>query len=299
MGVFMELNKLLVFIVVAQERSFTLAAKRLRQDKAQVSRAVKALEASLGSALFVRTTRTIRVTPEGEALFQRVAPLLAEIEQAISAVPARAAIPVGDVVITTTPELGRAILAPALLGFRHRFPGVRVKLALTHEIVELSTGGVDLALRVGRPGKSKAVITQKLGEVHAGFFASPAYLERRGMPSRLEELRAHDGLWPMPSRTQRAFAAAASRPFVECADFDLLAELARLGGGIALLPLFLAGRDVNTGALLRVLPEISYGGAPLYLLSAPSRALPKRVAVMREHLVTFIRGSAWFSKTPS
>jgi DNA-binding transcriptional LysR family regulator len=299
MGAFMELNKLLVFIVVSQERSFTLAAQRLHQDKAQVSRSLKALEASLGATLLIRTTRAVRLTPEGEALFRRVAPLVAELEQALSAVPAKAAIPAGDVLITTTPDLGRGLLAPALIGFRHRFPGVRVKIVLTHDLVDLSKDGVDLALRVGRPGKSKAVIAKKLGEVHAGFFASPGYIERRGMPSRLEELRGHDGLWPMPSKTQRAFAAAASRPIVECADFDLLAELARLGGGIALLPRFLASREVSAGNLIRVLPEISYGGAPLYLLSAPTRPLPRRVSSLKEHLIAFVNSSLWFAKGAS
>ena len=292
----MELNRVLVFLVVAQERSFTRAATRLHQDKAQVSRAIKALEASLGATLLLRTTRTTRLTPEGEALFRRVGPLVAELEQALSAVPERAAIPSGDVLITTTPDLGRGLLAPALLGFRQRFPAIRVKIVLTHDLVDLSTEGIDLALRVGRPGKSKAVIAQKLGEVHAGFFASPGYLERRGVPATREELRAHDGLWPVPSTKQRAFAASAATPVIECADFDLLAELARLGAGIALLPLFLAGREVSAGRLLRVVPEVSYGGAPLYLLSAPSKSLPKRVSALREHLIAFVRGSAWLSK---
>jgi DNA-binding transcriptional LysR family regulator len=292
----MELNRVLVFLVVAQERSFTKAATRLHQDKAQVSRTIKALEASLGATLLLRTTRATRLTPEGEVLFRRVGPLVAELERALGAVPEEVSVPSGDVRITTTPDLGRGLLAPALLSFRQCFPAIRVKIVLTHDLVDLSTAGVDLALRVGRPGKSKTVIAQKLGEVQAGFFASPGYLERRGVPARLEDLRSHDGLWPIPSAKQRAFAASASRPVVECADFDLLAELARLGAGVALLPLFLAGREVSAGGLLRVVPEVSYGGAPLYLLSAPSKSLPKRVSALREHLMTFIRSSAWFSK---
>jgi DNA-binding transcriptional LysR family regulator len=292
----MELNRVWVFLVVAQERSFTRAATRLHQDKAQVSRAIKALEASLGATLLLRTTRTTRLTPEGEALFRRVGPLVSEIERALGAVPEKVSIPAGEVLITTTPDLGRGLLAPALLGFRQCFPAIRAKIVLTHHLVDLSTDGIDLALRVGRPGKSKTVIAQKLGEVHAGFFASPSYLERRGVPSKLEDLRAHDGLWPMPSTKQRAFATSASPPMIECADFDLLAELARLGAGIALLPLFIAGREVAAGRLLRVVPEVSYGGAPLYLLSAPSKSLPKRVAALREHLISFVRSSFWFSK---
>jgi DNA-binding transcriptional LysR family regulator len=126
-----------------------------------------------------------------------------------------------------------------------------------------------------------------VGELSAGFFASPAYLERRGAPARLEQLALHEGLWPSPPRGQRAFSPgpSAPAPAVQCADFGFLAEVARSGGGVALLPLFLAARDVATGALVRVLPEFALGGAPLYLVSRPLKPLPPRVAVLRAWLL--------------
>jgi DNA-binding transcriptional LysR family regulator len=282
----MTLDALKVFQVVAQAQSFTKAAAKLGQDKSQVSRVVRALERSLKVVLLARTTRSVRLTAEGEALLHRVTPLLAGLEQALSAVPDQVDIPTGEVVVTTTPDLGRALLAPALVGFRLRFPSVRVRIVLAADFVDLMSEGVDLALRVGRPG-GEALVARKVGELDAGFFASPAYLERRGTPQRLEQLGQHEGLWPTPQKGQKSFAPGpiASAPAVQCADFGLLAEVARAGGGVALLPTFLTERDVANGTLVRVLPGFSLGGAPLYVVSRPMRPLPPRVAALRSFLI--------------
>lgn len=281
-----RLDALKVFQVVAQAQSFTQAALQLRQDKSQVSRTVRALEATLRVVLLVRTTRSVRTTAEGAALLHRITPLLAGLEQAVSAVPDRADIPTGEVVIAATPDLGRALLAPALVSFRAKFPSVRVKVLLAHELASLWGSDVDLALRVGGPG-GEGLVARKLGELAAGFFASPAYLERRGAPTRVEQLAMHEGLWPTPAKGQRAFAPKliVVGAAVQCADFGLLAELARAGGGVALLPSFLAARDVATGRLVRVLPDFTLGSAPLYLVSRPRRPLAPRVEALRSHLL--------------
>lgn len=286
----MGLDALKVFQVVAQAQSFTRAAQQLGQDKSQVSRTVRALEASLKTALLVRTTRSVRTTSEGEALLHRITPLLVGLEQAARAVPDLAQAPSGEVVVTATADLGRALLAPALVAFRARYPEVRVKVLLGEALLDLMGQGVDLALRVGRPG-GQAVVARKLGELDAGFFASPGYLQRRGALERPEQLASHERLWPTPPKGQRAFAPGQppQAPSVECADFGLLAELARGGGGVALLPTFLAARDVASGALVRVLPGLTLGGAPLYLVSRPLKPLPARVAALRAFLLEGLR----------
>jgi DNA-binding transcriptional LysR family regulator len=286
----MSLDAIRVFQVVARAQSFTKAAAQLGQDKSQVSRTVRALERELNVALLVRTTRSVRVTVEGLALLERVEPLVAGLEQAIAATPDRAEVPSGEVVVTSTPDLGRAVLAPMLVGFRRRFPLVRVRVVLSSTVVNLMTEGVELALRAGRPG-GEGLVARKVGELSAGFFAAPGYLERRGTPTRLEQLARHEGLWPTPLKGQTSFAPGpiASRAAVACADFGLLAEVARAGGGVAVLPTFLAAREVATGALVRVLPDVSLAGAPLYLVSRPVRPLPPRVAALRGFLLEAFR----------
>lgn len=280
-----SLDALKTFLVVAQEGSFTRAAVKLGQDKSQVSRVVRGLEAVLKVVLLARTTRSVKLTPEGEALVARISPLLVGLEEAVSSVPERGEIPSGEVVITATPDVGRALLAPALVGFRARYPSVRVRVVLGNELVNLMGEGVDLALRVGKPG-GQGLVARKLDELDAGFFASHAYLERRGTPKRLEDLAQHETLWPTPAKGQRSFAPGpVTTKASVTGEFGFLAELARAGGGIALLPTFLAPE----GVLTRVLPEFVLGGAPLYLVSRPHRPLPPRVAALRTHLIT----SAW------
>lgn len=286
-----SLDALRVFQVVAETQSFTKAAARLRLDKSHVSRTVRSLEEGLQVVLLARTTRSVRVTAEGDALLHRISPLLVGLEQALAEVPDRVEIPSGEVVITTTADLGRALLGPALVGFRQRFPAVRLRVRLATELVDLMGEGVDLALRVGKPGQ-QGLIARKLGDLTAGFFAAPAYLARRGRPERLEELGKHEGLWPTPPKGQRSFAPGpiASVSAVDCPDFQLLAEIARAGGGVALLPTFLAARDVAAGALVRLFPDFGLGGAPLYLVSRPLRPLPARVAALRTYLLEVCGG---------
>jgi len=278
------------FRAVAQARSFTRAAEALGTDKSRVSRMVRGLEASLGMALLVRSTRSVALTAEGEALFVKVSPLLAELSSALAAVSDHPELPSGEVCVTTTPDLGRALLAPALASFRQRYPTIRVRVVLADELVDLMARGVDLALRVGPPGAG-SFIAKKVGELEAGFFAAPSYLARRGAPASLDELAGHEGLWPEPKKGQRAFSPGRAPPVpaVQCADFSMLAELARLGGGVAVLPTFLAARDVAAGALVRVLPQVSMANAPLYLVSRPVKPLPPRVRALREWLLTQLR----------
>lgn len=279
-----SLELLRVFHAVAEARSFTLAARKLRIDKSNASRIIRALEREVGSALLVRTTRSVRLTAEGEGLFQRIAAPIAALEQAVAAVPDREAVPTGSVALTTTPDLARAVVAPALVGFRARYPGISIRIVVAAEVVDLARERVDLALRVGDPG-TKSQIARKVGDLEVGMYAAPSYLERRGTPETLATLGGHDGLWPVPPREQRTFYRAPPAPAIECSDFAVLAELARGGAGVALLPTFVAARDVASGALVRVARDTVFSSAPMYVVSRPERPLPRRIALLRDHLV--------------
>jgi DNA-binding transcriptional LysR family regulator len=283
-----DLNRLFVFQRVAERLSFARAARELGLDRTRVSRVIGALEQELGAALFVRTTRTMRLTPEGEALARQITAPLAALETAMAATPAQRAIPSGELTLTATTDVGRTLVAPLLPRFRARYPAIRLRLLLSDELLGL-TRGVDLALRLGRAG-GQSVVARRLRRLDAGFFAAPGYLERRGAPMKLEELAAHEGLWPVV-RGQRSFATARRppAPAVGCADFGTLAELACAGGGVALLPIFVAARHLARGELVRVLPATTLASAPLYLVSAPPAQLPARVVALRDFLLHELR----------
>ncbi len=284
----MNLNHLQVFAAVAETRSFTKAAERLGADKAHVSRVVGALERSLEVVLVTRTTRQVSLTPAGQQLFEKIAGPLMELGRASSQIEDRRRAPAGLVTLSTTPDLGRTLVAPLLSPFRSRFPLVRIRLRLEASVVHLTEAGVDLALRVG-PLKG-AVRARRIGELSAGLFASPRYLALRGEPKRREDLAGHDGLWPSaPKKASFAVASAPPPPAIDCDDFGALLELARAGAGIAVLPLFLIARDVAAGSLVRVLPEVVFRGAPLSLVTVVERPLPARVSALRDFLVEHLR----------
>jgi DNA-binding transcriptional LysR family regulator len=286
-----ELDVVRVLLAVAQAGSFTKAATTLRLDKSKVSRDIARLERSLRTTLLLRTTRSVRLTPEGEALVARVGPMVAGLEAALTAVPDRAAIPGGLVTLTTTPDVARELVAPILVAFRARYPAVRVQLRLTNNVVDLPKEGVDLALRIGRPG-GEQLVARKISDIVAGFFAAPSYAQRRGLPAQLAQLAEHERLWPEPPRSLRTGGARAASADVECDDFGFLAELCRAGGGVALLPTYLVARDVLQGRLLRVLPDVELLRAPLYLVSRPVRGLPPRVSALRTFLLEQLLGRA-------
>lgn len=281
-----NLNHLAAFQAIAQAASFTKAAHRLGMDKAHLSRVLRALEQSLGVVLLTRTTRTVSLTAEGERLLQQISDPLQRLAAATAGVPDRQAAPSGEVSLATTPDLGRTLLPPLLAAFRTQFPLVRVRLSLEQEVVGLQQSRSDLALRVGR-ARAGALKVRRLGELRAGFFASLRYLTQRGTPVTVKALGAHDGLWPLARPGRRSFASAGPPPpaAISCDDFGALAALARAGCGVAVLPLFLARADVEQGLLVRVLPGVALGGAPLSLVTAPERPLPPRVAALRDFLI--------------
>lgn len=284
----MNLNHLPVFAMVAQTRSFTRAAETLGLDKGHVSRVVRALETELGLVLVQRTSRSVTLTPAGRDLASQIASPLASLESVGARLVDRPVVPAGTVSLTTTPDLGRALVAPLLAGFRARYPAVRLRLSLVTAIVELDARKADIALRVGalRGGGLKA---RKLGELEAGLFAAPSYLAQRGTPRTTTDLAQHDGLWPQKAH-RKSFAPrrAPPPPVVDCEDFGALHALCVSGGGVALLPTHLAAGDVRRGALVRVVPELTFGGAPLYVVTAPERPLPPRIAALRDFLVAHV-----------
>lgn len=291
----MNLNDLTVFQAVAEAGSFTGAAARLKLDKARVSRVVRRLEGEVGAALLVRSTRAVKLTAEGAELAARAGPHLAGLREAMQAASQEGA-PEGEVVLATTTGVGRFVLGPMLARFRARHPGVRLRVRADDRSTDLLAEGVDLALRVGRPAAS-SYVARRLMELEAGFFASPTYLARRGTPAGPGDLKDHEGLWPEPPRGKRPFSVTPldlkpRAPGVECGDFLVLAAVARAHGGVALLPTFLAREDVAQGALVRVLPQVALGQAPLYLLSRPEKPAPARVTALRRFLLDAFRDLA-------
>jgi DNA-binding transcriptional LysR family regulator len=287
----MNLNLLPVFHAVAEARSFSRAARRLRLPKSSVSRSVAALEAAVGAQLLHRTTRTVALTDAGAALHARTAPLIKRLEQSLERSPSDRE-PKGLLRLSASTDLGAVLMGAALPRFVARYPSLRVDLRLSNRAVDLVAEGFDAAIRgSARPLPDSSLVARKLANTEMQLFASPDYLGRRGLPRGFEDLLSHD--WVTFPRWKPPHALRKLPPQrLTGDDFFFIREALRAGGGIGILPVFLANEDAREGKLVRLLPQWSETRGMLSLAYPQARHMPRKLEVFRDFLV------AWLATNP-
>ena len=287
----MDLNRIRLFVRVAEAGSFTAAARIVGLPKSSVSRGVAALERDLGVRLIQRTTRRLHLTEAGRAYYESVSRALSGVEEAAAAVSELQDAPSGPVRLTAPLDLGLWLLAPSVARFAERYREVRLDVALTQRMVDLVREGFDLALRVGKLADT-GLVARPLGLVRAGLFAAPQYLKRMGRPRSVRELAKHDCvLFRAGGRATWDLVGPAGRQKVEvhgavsADDHQFVREAAVAGLGVTLLPIFTCSGPFKTNELTRLLPEYATGGEPLHLVYPSARFLPKCVSLLRDQLL--------------
>ena len=290
-----DLNLLRAFAAVHASGSFSAAAATLGVPRSTVSRAVAALEEQLKLSLFQRTTRKVATTPVGVSLFERVAPQLDSLADALVDLPEQADAPSGMLRLTTTPDLGSIVLTEAITRYVRRYPEVQVELDLSARVVDLVREGFDLALRVAhtRP-KSSSLVARKVGNILLQLYASPSYLARRSVPRTPAEASEHewatyDTLPLTMSSARGGKSVVAPVPRVRSNDMFFQREALRAGCGLGALPSFLADADVTAGVLVRVLPDWVVFNGNVVLVHPAHRHLPRKVSAFQELLLDLLR----------
>jgi DNA-binding transcriptional LysR family regulator len=280
---------LATFVEVAEASSFSRAARTLGTTTATVSRSVAKLEDELGTRLFHRTTRRIALTTAGAALYERSASHLRALQNAARELPEQQEEPAGTLKLTAPPDLGVAILGGLLARFTSRYPKVRVDIALAAEVLDLSAGGFDVALRGDvrkNTDPSSWTVRRLVPRTELRFYASPQYIARRGTPSTAAS-PDHD--WLIARAFRRHLDVPKTFEFRMVADDCLfLREAARSGAGVAMLPAFLAKQLVSAGELLRVLPNVRIAAGALNLVYPSTRPLARKISAFRDFLVQTI-----------
>lgn len=175
-----ELEAVRVFAAVAELKSFRGAAEALRIPRSTVSRRLVTLEAALETRLLQRTTRNVSLTDAGEVFLTQVGPALAAIADAGRTVLDARAEPRGVLRVTATPAMAE-LVGGILLELVERYPLIRLELDFTDRQIDLVAEGFDIAVRSGTLADS-SLIARPLGQGRGGYFASPAYVKRRGRP---------------------------------------------------------------------------------------------------------------------
>jgi len=289
-----DLSQLSLFMAVAEAASFSRAAQRAGVSKSSLSRGVARLERDLGQQLFYRTTRRVSLTAAGAALFERAAPQLAALRQAIRTLPEHEKPPSGALRISAPNDLGVSVLASIAARFCARYPDVRLDIELTTRRVDLVAERFDAALRATGRLEDSSLVARKLSTVKMQLFASPGYLAQRGVPRRPSDLTDHDlvqfrglrGPIPLCAGNGAGRRAPAARILVD--DFAFIREVLRSGGGIGLLPSFLAREDVLSGILVRVLPRYVAAQSALFFIHPAARHVPAAVRAFRDFLLELL-----------
>lgn len=281
-----ELVAMGLFVHVVELRSFTEAARRTGLSKSVVSRRVAALEDRLGTRLLNRTTRRLSLTEPGVAFYERCARMLAEAAEAEDAVAALSREPRGLVRVAAPVSLCHLVMMPAFAAFLAEHPGIRLEISASDRMDDVIGEGYDVALRIGQLADS-SMVARRLADVPFAIVASPAYLERRGRPSRPEDLMDHATLHytGIAAHQEWRFALDVGAGIVlnpapfQTDNGTVLREAARAGVGITVLPRFVVGDLIARGELVEVLQDHLIAERGLYAVIPHRRnAAPKVVA---------------------
>ena len=254
----LKLDGIASFVAVAEAGSISAAGRRLHLSKSVVSERLAELERGLSAPLFHRTTRKLSLTEDGTAFLERAVHIVREVEAAAAEMSERRGQLSGPMRISAPVTFGRMHLGPALYPFLARHPAISLTLELDDRRVDASAEGFDAVVRHGVIEDSRLVAWQ-LARSQRVVVASPAYLARHGSPGSLDELGAHRAIyylnrgtadWRFLDANDRGVQRPAAALRVN--NGDMMRDAALAGLGLALLPSFIVGDALRSGALISV-----------------------------------------------
>ena len=289
-------REMAVFSAVAASGSFSAAGRELGLTPSAVSRTLDRIEARLGVRLMLRTTRTLTLTPEGQAYLGAARRILTDLDDAEQAIADQGA-PRGRLRVSASLSHGRLCVVPLLGDFVAREPHILVDINLSDVVVDVAAGQADVAIRFG-PLADSGLTARKLGETRRVIVASPAYLAARGTPRTPEELHDHNCLnfnfrrvepvWPFV-REGREYSLSV-RGDVEANNGETLGQLAAAGVGVTRVGAFSVADEVAAGRLVPLLEDFNPGDVEnIHAVFVGGANTPARVRVFVDFLAERLR----------
>ena len=289
------LGSIELFCLAAESGGFTSAALAAGVTPAAVSRSISRLEKRLGLRLFVRTTRSVRLTDAGRAYFAQCRQALAQLAEAEREVTGQQSLPSGTLRISVPTTYGHHRILPMLPAFRERFPDIRLHVHLINLNIDFVEEGYDMAVRV-RAQPDSTLIARHLEDADLVVVATRKYLRKAGTPRTLDDLAAHECIqFELPSSGRRiswlfkengkdreVFADSA----YSCSD-DVLGgvTLAKSGAGLFQTYRFVVEKELANGSLVEVLKPFAGRSRPYTLLYPDGRHVPLRMRVFIDFLM--------------
>jgi DNA-binding transcriptional LysR family regulator len=275
-----DISTLAVFLAVAEERSFTRAAKRLGVSPSAMSHAIRALEESLGVRLLSRTTRSIAPTEAGERLLTRVRPALTDVQEALDQLSGLRDKPAGRLRLLVPRLVGTELLAPKLARFTHAYPDVVLDITADDTRLDIVAGGFDAGIHFGEYIQKDMIAVRVSTEHRAAIVGSPAYFKSHLKPKAPRDLlsqrcinfrHGHGGdvyRWEF-EKGRKSLSVAVNGPLI-VDDVEIVVRAAIDGIGLAFVGEDRVARHLASGALLRVLEDWCQP-FPGFFLYYPSR----------------------------
>src|SRR5450830_39200 len=294
-----SLTSIECFVASAEAGSFSAAARRLGLTSAAVGKNVARLESNLGVRLFQRSTRSLRLTEAGERFLQEVSGGLSSIQSAVANLASAGGQPAGVLKVSMGTGFGREYIVPLLSGFLERYPAISPDWHFDNRPVDLITEGFDAAIGGGielPPG----AVARELAPAHRVLLASPAYLAQHPPIRSPADLEQHEGILIRSPQTGRVRAwtlrngdgvqaPISLKVKMTMSDPNVACDIAQQGLGVTLTAMPHAVMYLNSGALVRVLPDWYVDGGMLALYFAAARLLPAKTRVFVDYVVEHFR----------
>lgn len=288
-----------MFIAVMEAESFVGGSLKRGTSPTQASKLVARLEDELGVRLLNRTTRSVSPTEAGQAYYERLRPLLEELETLDLEVRNISQTPRGRLRMTAPLTFGVLELAPALNVFASRYPDIELDVSFSDRVINLVEEGFDVAVRVGRP-RDSSLMMRKLLDVRIVVVASPAYLEAHAEPMTPDDLAGHDCIidtnfreptrWPFRFKGEEATQFVTVSGRIRYSNGEACLSAAEAGLGLACVPEFLAKEAIRSEGVVRLLREFESDPYDVHVLYPHKLHLAAKVRLLVEFLAEHYRG---------
>jgi len=286
MATMQDLNDLYLYAQVVQHGSFSAASRATGVPKSRLSRRIAQLEKELGVQLLRRTTRQVRVTPLGEAFYERCKAMLSEAQAARDVVEQARAQPGGHLRVACAVGIAQNLLAPSIGRFMRENPGVRVEIDATNRRVDVIGEGYDLALRVREVLDDSSLAIRTFGSSPLTLVASPGLLDAIGRPRTPKALAGVPGVGQKPHDGRHVWNLSIGDepptqipydPRLVCDEFAVLLSAAVEGIGVAMLPRMYCREAIERGDLEVLLPQWRMPVGTLHAVFPSRHGMPPAV----------------------
>lgn len=296
-------SQLPLFICAAEEGSFSAAGRKLGISAAAVSKGVAALEKQTSVRLFHRNTRQFSLTEDGANLYQRVAPLLSELEESIDGLTEKNRNPSGKLKVNLPDSFGRTFVVPYISEFLTLYPEIDLDIVLSDRVLDIIDEGFDVSIG-NQINEDSRLVARTIYQMQSGLFASKGYIEQYGMPSSIDELNAHNAIIYRPLSSGRVFTwhlrdisiqgndehiQFIPKGNITLSNISSAKMLMLQNVGIAYMGKWHVEKELVTGEVVPVLESSWTSAKPVWIYYSSRENLPKRTRLFIDFIVEKLR----------